>query len=283
MKYILDEKQRVLVTIIRDTANRLYTHHLDQILNMYLTSQEKIQQWEKISKEYRTEKIRDYLADLEPRSLEQIGEQYVTRGDLQFKANVINAVIKYAEERGRLKTGDRKIEIEYRQEVYAYKKVIGRYGIHGLTAAQIRHNAKKGSQAGSSTGGKKSYALQRGVHAFSLDQIVANGSRGGRIAKEQSKGIFAEEYDTTAAARAGAMARGQVIYSEDEQALIMRLTTDPTYHLSGAYNPPRPSWQKIAQALTEHCGIMRKPMSVRKQYEKLIKRKIREYEIGNKR
>ncbi len=272
MSKIFDEKQIRAINLTNDTAERLYQQHIENILQQYLTSEKQVNGWRELPKEERWEQLNVYLSDLEPRSIQQIGEQYIGQGSAQFKTKVINKVIQYAEERGKLDHLERQQEIEFRQEVYAYKKVIGRYGIHGLTTVEIRRNAKKGSEAGSSKGGIRSYKLGLGVHGLALDELVANGSRGGLKAKKEGKGIFADGYDTTAAARAGAIARGQVIYSDAEKELIQSLVQNPNYLLL-KYNPPRPSWEKIATAITEELGVVRKKMSVRKCYEKLMKKK----------
>ncbi len=262
---------RYMIRLVHDTAQKLYESHLSEILGLYMTNPSLVSRWHANSRNEHVERLNVHLEELEQRSVQRIGERYISVGDDKFKINVINTVIRFAERQGVLESDLREQEIEYRAQVYACKKVVGRYGIHGLKTREIKRNARKGSEAGSSIGGKTSHAQKKGVHALSLDEIVANGSRGGLKAKKEGKGIFSSQFDIRDAARAGAIARGQVIYSDGEKELIQSLVQNPDYQLLG-YSVPRPNWQRIADTVSSEYGTSRQKMSVRKCYEKIMKK-----------
>ena len=212
----------------------IYNKHLLDILNLYLTPAHEILEWDYIPAAEKLRRVTPYLNSLKQRSVESIASRFVPRGGLSFKVRVVGEVLQYAEKEGDSKTVTRQTEIKYRNQVYGYHKMM----------------------------------QGKGATAQSLEKIIESGGKGGRRAKELQAGILAQDYDTRVAARAGAEARGQTIYSDAEKELIQSLVKDTKYQL-GYYNPPRPNWGKIAAAVTETYGVERTKMSVRKLYEKM--------------
>ena len=276
----LSATQRTEEKMYRESVQRVYTNFLRQkkredviiqnaadVIARYCTSPQQRDEWTKMAKEKRYNVVGEHYNSLLERSIEALAREYGVYG------KNIEDMLTYGVKEGIMSLEERQEEESYRQSVYGLAKVVQRKGVHGLGEIEQCVNGFLGAMAGSSKGGKKSYALGRGVHGMSVEDLRISGREGGRIAKREKEGIFAEDATVTAAALAGVRAREQTPYSGDERALIVALTTDPTYHLYGRYNPPRPDWQRIADAVSEQSGVMRNKMSVRKQYEKLMKRK----------
>ncbi len=137
-----------------------------------------------------------------------------------------------------------------------YRQIREKVGIHGLT---LKKRRKNGSQ-----GGRRSYALKRGLFSLKPEDLQENGKKSGKNAYKERRGIHAlSPEERKRNALMAVKAKGQFPISEGERTYILQLYKDPRYHHRESWYKGRPSYSLISQAVEERFGVKRTQASLK--------------------